>query len=72
MEMSELKDNVVYGNVSTTIEKIQRQSADKGTTSRSDLDMALPVYGNVEEFQGIKEVCSTTGKYTLSYIVAFF
>ena len=61
MEMSELKNDVVYGNVSINIKKIPKESADMGSTSLSDPDTALPVYGNVEEFQGIKEAAMTTG-----------
>ena len=55
MEMSELKDDVVYGNVSTNNKKIHKQSDDMDTTNRSDPDVAQPVYGNMEEFQGQKE-----------------
>ena len=64
--MSDLKDDDVYGNVSTNIEMVNKQSVAMGTNSRSDLDNALPVYGNVEQFQGTKEAV-TKGELNIDF-----
>ena len=71
MEMSELKGDVVYGNVSTNNKKIHKQSDDTGTTKQSDPDVAQPVYGNMEELKEQKEAAVTEGELyiALHYLI---
>ena len=51
-------DDIVYGNVAQNMHKLQSDRPPamiSSTPSKMNLDAAeLPVYGNVEQFQGLK------------------
>ena len=68
-ELSALKDDIVYGNVTQKMHKLQSDSSpamNSSTPSNMDPGAAeLPVYGNVDEFKVLK---TTKGLQSMSDI----